>query len=265
MTADTAVLPPMTAADPAPPRPRLVPPARHRHRLRARGLPASPSPPSSSSSPASASASGCSSSGWASPCCRSPCSPRRGFATVERAWLPAVLDRPLPQPGVPAGRREPPRPQADHAAARPAVVAGRAARDRPVPRRDLLVRRDGDLLVGRARRPQLRRLGLGAARRPADNKDLLELLGFDPTYGEVVAVYTFIGLVFAVLLPFAVRGVAAAAGRARPRPAHLPRGHPGRARPGSPRAATPPSPPRRSPCAGSSATSTTARSSGWSG
>jgi signal transduction histidine kinase len=42
---------------------------------------------------------------------------------------------------------------------------------------------------------------------PGD-QDLFQLLGFEPTYGQTVMAYAVIGVVFAVMLPFAVRGVA---------------------------------------------------------
>ena len=188
----------------------------------------------------------------------------RGFATVERAWLPAVLRRPLPAAGVPAGGG-PPGPQADHPAARPAVVARRAARDRPLPLRDPVVRRRGHLLVGRARRPHLRRLGLGAARRFGGQQGPARADGLRPHLrggGRLLHAHRA-----RLRRPPAVRrprrrrccrppSAAGCSPPARPR-------RPSSA--GSPRAATPPSPPRRSPCAGWSATSTTARSSGWSG
>jgi signal transduction histidine kinase len=41
-----------------------------------------------------------------------------------------------------------------------------------------------------------------------DNTDLIELLGFETSSGRRILFYTVIGLVFAVLLPFVVRGVA---------------------------------------------------------
>ena len=157
---------------------------------------------------------------------------------------------------------------AAHAAARSADMAGRAARRRPVPRRDLLVRRHGDLLVDRPRRPLLRRLGLGAARRSTTRATRT---------CSSCSVSTQLPSRRRILL-YAVRRTRRrrvpavrhprgrpAAGQPGPRPAHLPRRDPGRADPPQPRAATPRSPRRPSPCAGSSATSTTARSSGWSG
>jgi signal transduction histidine kinase len=41
-----------------------------------------------------------------------------------------------------------------------------------------------------------------------DNTDLLELLGFESTAGRRILLYAVLGLVVAVLLPFAIRGVA---------------------------------------------------------
>jgi signal transduction histidine kinase len=46
-----------------------------------------------------------------------------------------------------------------------------------------------------------------ASRNP-DNTDLLELLGFESTAGRRILLYTAVGLLFAVLLPFVVRGAA---------------------------------------------------------
>ena len=133
----------------------------------------------------------------------------RGFATVERAQLPAVLGRPLP---TPAYRRAEP-------------DAG------PV-RRLMTPWRDPqswlDALHAVVRFPvaifsfvvtvtvwsvALAGLTYGAwawalPDQPDNNKDLLELMGFEPSYGVVVAFYAVIGLVFAVLVPFVVRGVA---------------------------------------------------------
>jgi len=133
----------------------------------------------------------------------------RGFATVERAWLPAVLGRPVPQPVY----RRP---------------------DGPPLRRLLTPLRDPqtwlDALHALIRFPvavfsfavtvtvwaiALGGITYGAwdwalpdASRTADNQDLLELLGVQSTAGSRIALYTALGLVFAVLLPFVVRGVA---------------------------------------------------------
>ena len=80
------------------------------------------------------------------------------------------------------------------------------------------------------------------------NQDLLELVGLDSTPGRRIALYTALGIVFAVLVPFVVRGVALlrlplgrvllTSGRRR-RPSWA----------GWPGAGTPPWRPRRSRCA----------------
>jgi signal transduction histidine kinase len=44
--------------------------------------------------------------------------------------------------------------------------------------------------------------------RGPDNTDLTELLGFQDTTGTRIALYTVVGVVFALILPFAVRGTA---------------------------------------------------------
>ena len=108
MTADTLVLPTTTAPATTVPRERgWFQPARRRHRLRARRASRSRSPPSSSPSPASAWASGCSSSWVGVAVLAATLLAARGFATLERAWLPAVLRRPLPRPAYlpPEGSR----------------------------------------------------------------------------------------------------------------------------------------------------------------
>ena len=133
----------------------------------------------------------------------------RGFATVERAWLPAVLDRPLPTPAyLPA--------------------EGRPVRKLMTPLRDPQTWLDalhaivrfpfailsfvvtvtfwsvalGGLTYG------LWDWALPDASTDPDNTDLLELLGFESTAGRRILLYAVLGLVVAVLLPFAVRGVA---------------------------------------------------------
>ena len=131
----------------------------------------------------------------------------RGFATVERAWLPAVLRHPLPEPTY-------------------LRAEGRPVRKLITPMRDPQSWLDALHAIVRFPFAILSFVvvvtfwsgALGGLTYvawawalpddSADNKDLLELMGFDPTYGEVVVFYTLIGLVFAVLLPFAVRGVA---------------------------------------------------------
>jgi signal transduction histidine kinase len=133
----------------------------------------------------------------------------RGFATLERAWLPAVLRRPVPRP------------------------AYLPAEGRPV-RRLLTPLRDPqtwlDALHALIRFPvaifsfvvtvtfwsvALGGLTYGAwdwalpdASTDPDNSDLLELVGLESTAGRRIFVYTVLGLVFAVLLPLVVRGVA---------------------------------------------------------
>jgi len=133
----------------------------------------------------------------------------RGFATVERAWLPAVLDRPLPSPAYLA-------------------ADGRPVRKLMTPLRDPQTWLDalhaivrfpfailsfvvtvtfwsvalGGLTYG------LWDWALPDASTDPDNTDLLELLGFESTAGRRILLYAVLGLVVAVLLPFAVRGVA---------------------------------------------------------
>jgi signal transduction histidine kinase len=133
----------------------------------------------------------------------------RGFAAVERAWLPAVLGRPVPRPGY-------------------LRAEGRPVRKLFTPLRDPQTWLDA--LHALVRFPvavfsfvvtvtwwsvALGGITYGAwdwalpdSSTDPDNQDLLELLGFDSTAGLRIALYTAIGLVFAVLLPFVVRGVA---------------------------------------------------------
>ena len=133
----------------------------------------------------------------------------RGFATVERAWLPAVLGRTVPRPAY----------------LRP---DGGSVRRLLTPLRDpqcwldalhALVRFPvaivSFVLTVTVWSVALGGLTYGAwdwalpdPSRAADNQDLLELLGFDSSPGRRIALYTAIGLVFAVLVPFVVRGVA---------------------------------------------------------
>jgi signal transduction histidine kinase len=133
----------------------------------------------------------------------------RGFATVERAWLPAVLDRPLPSPAYLA-------------------ADGRPVRKLMTPLRDPQTWLDalhaivrfpfailsfvvtvtfwsvalGGLTYG------LWDWALPDASTDPDNTDLLELLGLESTAGRRILLYAVLGLVVAVLLPFAIRGVA---------------------------------------------------------
>jgi signal transduction histidine kinase len=133
----------------------------------------------------------------------------RGFATVERAWLPAVLDRPLPSPAYLA-------------------ADGRPVRKLMTPLRDPQTWLDalhaivrfpfailsfvvtvtfwsvalGGLTYG------LWDWALPDASTDPDSTDLLELLGLESTAGRRILLYAVLGLVVAVLLPFAIRGVA---------------------------------------------------------
>jgi hypothetical protein len=133
----------------------------------------------------------------------------RGFASVERAWLPAVLGHPVPRPVYRA-------------------PVGSAARRLITPLRDPQTWLDA--LHGLVRFPvaivsfvvtvtfwsvALGGITYGAwdwalpdASRDPDDNDLLELLGVESTAGSRIALYTAIGVLFAVLLPFAVRAVA---------------------------------------------------------
>ncbi|MGR6962954.1 sensor histidine kinase [Geodermatophilus sp. URMC 61] len=133
----------------------------------------------------------------------------RGFAGVERAWLPGVLGTPLPRP---AYRR----------------AEGRAVRRLTTPLRDpqcwldalhavlrfpvalvafvLTVTWWAGTLSGLTY--GLWDWALPDASTDPDDTDLLELLGFESSAWSRIALYTLIGAVFAVLLPFVVRGVA---------------------------------------------------------
>jgi signal transduction histidine kinase len=133
----------------------------------------------------------------------------RALATAERAWLPAVLRRPLPRPAyLPA--------------------EGRPVRKLLTPLRDPQTWLDA--LHAVLRFPlaifsfvvtvtfwavALGGLTYGAwdwalpdASTDRNNQDLLELVGLESTAGRRILLYTAIGLVFAVLLPLVVRGVA---------------------------------------------------------
>jgi signal transduction histidine kinase len=133
----------------------------------------------------------------------------RAFATLERAWLPNVLRRPLPSPGYlrPEGSRvrqlltplRDPQTWLDalHAVVRfPFAVFSFA----------LTVTFWSGALGG---------LTYGAwdwalpdASTDPNNQDLLELVGLQSTPAHRILAYTVIGVVFAVLLPVVVRGVA---------------------------------------------------------
>jgi signal transduction histidine kinase len=133
----------------------------------------------------------------------------RGFAAAERAWLPRVLRAPVPRPVY----RRP---------------EGGTVRRLLTPLRDPQAWLD--VLHGIVRFPftilgfvvtvTFWSLALGGltyglwdwalpdAARSADNQDLLELLGLETSPGARIALYTALGLVAALILPFAVRGVA---------------------------------------------------------
>ena len=133
----------------------------------------------------------------------------RGFATVERVWLPAVLGRPLPRP---AYRR----------------AEGRPVRKLSTPLRDPQTWLDA--LHALVRFPlavlgfvvtvtfwsiALGGLSYGAwdwslpdASTDPHNQDLLELMGLHSSAGARIALYTAVGVVAALILPFAVRAVA---------------------------------------------------------
>ncbi len=135
----------------------------------------------------------------------------RGFAAVERAWLPAVLGRPVPQPAY-------------------LVAQGRPVRKLLTPLRDPQTWLDALHAVVRFPLAVVAFVvtvvfwsgAVGGITYAAydwalpnpsddpDNQDLLELLGHESTAGRRIALYTLLGLVFAVLLPFVVRGVALA-------------------------------------------------------
>ena len=186
----------------------------------------------------------------------------RGFARVERLRLRAMLGRAAPTPaylsrptGAASGARR-------SAAATPSRGSTSSGRGRP-----------GD------RDPRLRGHPVPGGRRPR-RPDLLVLAALDPRRRRRH------GLASCSASATGARGDRAQprcsapsrcspcrGGAARRRHPHQPRlgaaQQPGRAAgpgaPGSRAAATPPGWPRRSRCAASSATSTTARSSGWSG
>ncbi|TFV91306.1 sensor domain-containing protein [Blastococcus sp. CT_GayMR16] len=133
----------------------------------------------------------------------------RALATLERTWLPAVLRRPLPEPAY------------LRAEGRPVRRLTTPLRD-PQPWLDALhaivrfpVAIFSFVLTVTFWSVALGGITYGAwdwalpdASRTADNQDLLELVGLESTAGRRILVYTVIGLVFAVLLPFVVRGVA---------------------------------------------------------
>jgi signal transduction histidine kinase len=132
----------------------------------------------------------------------------RGFATLERAQLPAVLGRPLPTPAY--------RQAAPDASGISRLVT---------PLRDPQLWLDALHAIVRFPISILSfvvtvtfwALALGGLTYGAwawalpdgdANQDLFELLGFTPTYGQTVLAYAFVGLVAAVIGIPAIRGVA---------------------------------------------------------
>lgn len=130
----------------------------------------------------------------------------RGFASVERSWLPAVLGGPVPRPAY-------------------RTAEGSAVRRMTTPLRDPqswldalhAVVRFPLAILGFVVTVTFWSVALGgltygawAWALPDDpgDQDLFQLLGFEPSYGQSVLAYALVGLLFAVLLPFAVRGVA---------------------------------------------------------
>jgi len=133
----------------------------------------------------------------------------RALATAERAWLPAVLGRPLPRPAY-------------------LRAEGRPVRKLTTPLRDPQAWLDAVHAIVRFPLAifafvvtvtfwsiTVGGLTYGAwdwalpdASTDPNNTDLLELLGFQSTAGRRIALYAVLGLVFAVLLPLVVRGVA---------------------------------------------------------
>jgi signal transduction histidine kinase len=135
----------------------------------------------------------------------------RGFATAERTQLPAVLARPVPSPAYRSAGPD----------ARPVTRLITPWRD-PQSWLDVLhaIVRFPFAILSFCVAVTFWAGALGgltyaawdwALPEPAqstDNKDLIELLGFETSSGRRILLYTVIGLIFAVMLPFAVRGVA---------------------------------------------------------
>ncbi|MGY1782210.1 sensor histidine kinase [Geodermatophilus sp. SYSU D01036] len=133
----------------------------------------------------------------------------RGFAALERAQLPAVLGRPVPRPAylTPDGGRvrrllTPLRDPQSWLDVLHAVVRFPLAVLAFVVTVTFWAGALGGLTYG------LWDWALPDASGDPGNTDLLELLGLESTAGRRVLLYTLIGAVFAVLLPFAVRAVA---------------------------------------------------------
>lgn len=122
----------------------------------------------------------------------------RGFAAVERAWLPAVLGRPLRRLTTPL--RDPQRwLDVLHTVLRFPFAVGAFV---------VTVTWWAGTLGGLTYGLWDWALPLPDPADSSGNTDLLELLGFETTAGRRIALYTGIGLLFAVLLPFVVHGAA---------------------------------------------------------
>jgi signal transduction histidine kinase len=133
----------------------------------------------------------------------------RGFATLERSWLPAVLRRPVPRPAyLPAEGRPVRRLLTPLRDPQTWLDALHALIRLPVAILSFVLTVTfwsvalGGLTYG------LWDWALPDASTDPDNQDLLELVGWESTAGRRILLYAVIGLVFAVLVPFVVRGVA---------------------------------------------------------
>ena len=133
----------------------------------------------------------------------------RGFATLERAWLPAVLRRPVPEPAYrrPEGSRvrrllTPLRDPQTWLDALHAIVRFPFAIFSFVVTVAFWSVALGGLTYGAWD------WALPDASRSSDNQDLLELVGLQSTAGRRIALYTVLGIVFALLVPVVVRAVA---------------------------------------------------------
>jgi signal transduction histidine kinase len=133
----------------------------------------------------------------------------RAFATLERAWLPAVLRRALPRPAYlrPEGSRirqllTPLRDPQTWLDALHAVVRF------PVAIFSFVVTVTFWSVALGGLTYWAWDWALPDASTDPDNADLLELVGLESTAGRRILLYALIGVVFAVLLPFVVRGVA---------------------------------------------------------
>jgi signal transduction histidine kinase len=133
----------------------------------------------------------------------------RGFAAAERAWLPNVLGRPVPRPHYksPDGGRvrrltTPLRDPQTWLDALHALVRFPFAILSFVVTVTVWSVALGGLTYG------IWDWAIPDAATDPENQDLIELLGFETSSGRRILLYTTIGLVFALLVPFVVRGVA---------------------------------------------------------